>query len=80
MISDELNPRPKLSEDELKKIDFPHLVEKWHQLNSYANNLELENEECNSKLKKTQIDLAKIKNVLLMNYISTKEIDSNVYN
>ena len=78
MNFDERNERPKLSMDELEKIDMPSLVEKWTKLNKYVNDLESENEECSLKLKKTQLELAKLKNVLLMNYISTKDIDSNV--
>ena len=78
MIFDEPNERPKLSADELEKIDLPTLIEKWNKLNKYVNGLESENEECILKLKKTQIELAKLKNVLLMNYVSTKEIESNV--
>lgn len=78
MIFDEPNERPKLSADELERIDLPALVDKWNKLNKYVNDLESENEECSLKLKKTQFELAKLKNVLLMNYISTKEIDSIV--
>jgi hypothetical protein len=78
MDLDESYERPKLSEEELKKIDLPNLIEKWNKLNQYVNFLESENEICSLKLKKTQFELAKLKNVLLMNYISTKQIDSNV--
>jgi len=70
--------RPSLTDDELEKIDKDDLVQKWKQLEAYTKNLEVSMKETESKLKAKYFEITKLKNIMLMNYVSSKEIESTV--
>jgi hypothetical protein len=66
------NPsRPILTDSELNNLSRDNLKAKWHQLQNYIDILEERN-------KINLYELAKLKNIILMNYVSSKELESTV--
>ena len=70
--------RPILADDELKQISKDDLVIKWKQLDAYTNNLEVNSKELESKLKAKLYEVTRLKNIMLVNYVSSKELESTV--
>jgi hypothetical protein len=60
-------PRPVLSDHELDNLSRDDLKTKWKQLQDYVDSLEEKN-------KLNLYELVKLKNIILMNYISSKEL------
>lgn len=67
-----------LTNEELEKITKEDLVSKWKQLETYTKNLEVTLKETESKLKVKYFEITKLKNIMLMNYVSSKELESTV--
>ena len=66
------NDRPKPLEDaELEALSKEELIKSWKELNKYRLGLE-EREKTNLN------ELVKLKNIILMNYVSSKEIELTV--
>jgi hypothetical protein len=66
------NPsRPILTDSELENLSKEDLKSKWNQLQDYIDSLEERN-------KINMYELAKLKNIILMNYVSSKEFESTV--
>ena len=64
------NPdRPVLSDEQLDSLSREELKLKWKQLQSYTDTLEETN-------KNNLYELVKMKNIILMNYVSSKEFES----
>ena len=70
--------RPILTDDEIKQISKDDLVIKWKQLDAYTNNLEVNSKELESKLKAKLYEVTRLKNIMLVNYVSSKELESTV--
>ena len=70
--------RPTLTDDDIEKLGKDELVQKWKQLEAYTKNLEMSAKETESKLKAKYFEVTKLKNIMLMNYVSSKEIESTV--
>lgn len=66
------NDRPKPLEDsELEALSKEELIKSWKELNKYRLGLE-------EREKKNLNELVKLKNIILMNYVSSKEIELTV--
>jgi hypothetical protein len=66
------NDRPKPLEDaELEVLSKEELIKSWKDLNKYRLGLE-------EREKKNLNELVKLKNIILMNYVSSKEIELTV--
>ena len=66
------NDRPKPLEDaELEALNKEELIKSWKELNKYRLGLE-------EREKKNLNELVKLKNIILMNYVSSKEIELTV--
>ena len=66
------NPsRPILNDAELDSLSREELKSKWKQLQSYIDTVE-------DKNKQNLYELVKLKNIILTNYISSKEFESTV--
>lgn len=66
------NDRPKSLEDaELEALSKEELIKSWKELNKYRLGLE-------EREKKNLNELVKLKNIILMNYVSSKEIELTV--
>ena len=84
MISEQ--ERPILTDEQLVLISKDDLIHKWRQLERYANDLEARCEQTiqENKKKLNQIEIAKsfeiakLKNIILMKYVSSKEQESTV--
>jgi hypothetical protein len=66
------------TDEQLEQMSQKELIEEWKKMELYANSLEINLKECESKLKTKTHELNKLKNVILMNYVSTKELESTV--
>jgi len=66
------------TDDQLQQMSHKELIEEWKKMELHANNLETNLKECESKLKTKTYELNKLKNVILMNYVSFKELESTV--
>ena len=69
---------PSLTDEELEKLTKEDLVLKWKQLENYTKNIEVNLKETESKLKAKYFEITKLKNIMLMNYVSSKELESTV--
>ena len=67
-----------LTDEQLELMSHRELIKEWKKMELYANSLEINLKECESKLKTKTHELNKLKNVILMNYVSTKELESTV--
>ena len=84
MISEQ--ERPILTDEQLVQISKDELILKWRQLERYANDLEARCEQTlqENKKKLNQIEIAKsfeiakLKNIILTKYVSSKEQESTV--
>lgn len=72
MIENDCYQSPKsLSDQVLENISKEELIQKWKQLDKYRLNLE-------ERERKNLAELTKLKNIILMNYVSSKEIELGV--
>ena len=84
MLSD--GERPQLSDEQLAQISKEELVNKFKQLQKYTDSLKAKFEQSSreSEKKLAQLDqsksleIAKLKNVILMKYMASKETEANV--
>lgn len=70
-MSVENDVRPVLTDKELETMSKEDLAAKWKQLDKYTSNLE-------EKHQTNLAELVRVKNIILMNYISSKEMESAV--
>ena len=67
----EILERPVLSDFDFEKLNKDEFKVKWKQLNDYVDSLEERNMN-------NLHELAKLKNILLINFVSSKEYESTV--
>ncbi len=67
--------RPRLADEQLQVLNKEELVAKWRLLNSYVDSLE--NKLASVESQKS-LEIAKLKNIILMKYISSKQLESTV--
>jgi len=67
--------RPRLADEQLEVLNKEELVAKWRLLNSYVDSLE--NKLASVESHKS-LEIAKLKNIILMKYISSKQLESTV--
>ena len=63
--------KPALKDEDLDNMSREEIISSYKQLKNYTNNLE-------EREKKNLFELAKLKNIILMNYVSSKEFESSV--
>lgn len=73
MLADE--ERPYLNEDQLALLEKDELIKHFKQLQKYTDNLQLKYQQ-SDKVK--SFEIAKLKNLILMKYVSSKEQESTV--
>jgi hypothetical protein len=67
--------RPRLADEQLEVLNKEELVAKWRLLNSYVDSLE--NKLASVESQKS-LEIAKLKNIIIMKYISSKQLESTV--